>query len=72
MDPYFWKRLWRRPWLSLCSLILSAVLCMLLCFLVGYRQEQRAILAETQANFEILCVVSNVKGTQTTRLQLGS
>lgn len=72
MDPYFWKRLWRKPWLSLCSLILSAVLCMLLCFLVGYRQEQRAILEETQANFEILCVVSNVKGTQTMRLQLGS
>ena len=72
MDPYLFKRLWRRPWLSLCSLILSAALCFLLCFLSGYQQEQREKLIETQESFEILCVVTNVKGTQSTSLRLGS
>lgn len=72
MDPYLLKRLWRRPWLSLCSLILSGVLCFLMCFLTGYRQEQEEKLRETQDSFEILCVVSNVRGNQTTSLRLWS
>ena len=72
MDPYLFKRLWRRPWLSLCSLILSGVLCLLMCFLTGYRQEQEDKLRETQESFEILCVVSNVTGTQTSGLRLWS
>ena len=72
MDPYLLKRLWRRPWLSLCSLILSGVLCFLLCFMSGYQQEQQDKLLETQESFEVLCVVSNVRGTQTTGLRLWS
>lgn len=72
MDPYLLKRLWRRPWLSLCSLILSGVLCFLLCFLSGYQQEQQNKLLETQESFEVLCVVSNVRGNQTTSLRLWS
>lgn len=72
MDPYILKRLWRRPWLSLCSLVLSGVLCFLMCFLTGYQQEQRDKLVEAQESFEILCVVSNVRGNQTSRLRLGS
>lgn len=72
MDPYLFKRLWRRPWLSMCSLILSGVLCFLMCFLTGYRQEQEDKLRETQDSFEILCVVSNVRGNQTTSLRLWS
>ncbi len=72
MDPYLFKRLWRRPWLSLCCLVLSGVLCFLLCFLSGYEQEQQKKLTETQDSFEILCVVTNVKGTQSTSLHLSS
>ncbi len=72
MDPYLFKRLWRRPWLSLCSLVLSGVLCFLMCFLTGYRQEQEEKLRETQDSFEILCVVSNVRGNQTSSLRLWS
>lgn len=72
MDPYLIKRLWRRPWLSLCSLVLSGVLCFLMCFLTGYRQEQEDKLREAQNSFEILCVVSNVRGNQTTSLRLWS
>lgn len=72
MDPYLFKRLWRRPWLSLCSLVLSGVLCFLMCFLTGYRQEQEDKLKETQESFEVLCVVSNIQGNQTSSLRLWS
>ena len=72
MDPYLLKRLWRRPWLSLCSLVLSGIFCFLMCFLTGYRQAQQEELRQTQESFEILCVVSNVQGTQTTGLRLWS
>lgn len=71
MDPYLWKRIWRRPWLSLCSLVLCAVLCLLLCFMSGYREEQQAKLLEVRKSFEIECVVTNLRGTQSTSLRLG-
>ncbi len=66
------KRLWRRPWLSLCSVILSAVLCFLLCYLSSYQQSQKAKLLDTQENFDILCVVTNRRGTQASSLRMGS
>lgn len=72
MDPYLFRRLWRRPWLSLCCFILSAVLCFLLCYVSGYGQEQQAKLLDTQQNYDILCVVTNRKGTQTSSLRMGS
>lgn len=72
MDPYLFKRLWRRPWLSLCSFILSAVLCFLLCYLSGYQAQQQAKLLDTQENYNILCVVTNRKGTQASSLRMGS
>ena len=72
MNPYLWKRLWRRPWLSLLSLILSGVLCFLLCYLSGYQAEQQAKLLDTQENYDILCVVTNRKGTQASALRMGS
>lgn len=72
MDPYFLKRLWRRPWLSVCSLTLSGVLCFLMCFLAGYRQEQARQLEQAQDSFEVLCVVSNLRGNQTSSLRLWS
>jgi len=72
MDPYLLKRFCRRPWLSLCSFVLSGLMCVMMCFLSEYRQEQEKKLEETQASFEVLCVVSNVNGTQTSGLQLWS
>ena len=72
MDPYVWKRLWRRPWLTLCGVVLSAVLCFLLCFLSGYQQAQQEKLKETQESFQVLCVLSNRRGTQTHGLRMGS
>lgn len=72
MDPYVFKRLWRRPWLSLCSLILSLVLCFLVGYLTSYRQAQQAKLKETQESFDILCVVTDRRGTKSTGLRMGS
>lgn len=72
MDPYFIKRLWRRPWMSLCSLILTGVLCFLLCYLSGYQTEQKQKLEETKESFDILCVVTNRRGTQSVSLRMGS
>lgn len=71
MDPYFIKRLWRRPWLSLCSLVLSAVLCFLLGYLADYRQDQQDKLAKTREEFDILCVVTDRRGTKATGLRMG-
>lgn len=70
MDPYLFKRLWRRPWLSLCSLILSAVLCILMGILSGYRANQEQQLEHTRAEYDILCVVTNRRGTLSTSLHM--
>lgn len=72
MDPFLIKRLWRRPWMSLCILLLTGVLCFLLCYLSGYRQDQSRELERTKASFDILCVVTNRRGTESVSLRMGS
>ena len=72
MDPYLFKRLFRRPLLTLCSFVLSAVLCFTLCYLSGYQEKQESELEYTKENFEILCVVTNRKGTESKSLRLSS
>ena len=69
MDPYLWNRLLRRPWLSLVSLILSGVLCFLLVFLTGYQQSQQTELAQIKSTYDILCVVTDRKGTTSSGLR---
>jgi len=70
MDPHLFHRLWRRPWLSLCSLILSTALCFLVCFLTDYRQNQQQELSQTQKDFPITCVVTDIRGTKSTDLRM--
>lgn len=70
MDPYVLKRLWRRPWLSLCSLILAGLLCFLLSYLSDYRQNQQNRLQEVKENFEVLCVATNLSGSNSTNLKI--
>ncbi len=72
MRPYLLKRIWRRPGLSLCSLLLAAVLCGMLCFLWGYREAQERELQEVRENFDILCVITDSKGSTASGLRLGS
>lgn len=70
MDPYLLKRLWRRPWLSLCSVMMSIVLCVLIGYLSDYRQEQQDRLEEAEKSYDILCVVTDQKGTKSTNLRM--
>ena len=70
MDPYLLKRLWRRPWLSLCSVMMSIVLCVLIGYLSDYRQEQQDRLEEAEKSYDILCVVTDQKGTKSTSLRM--
>lgn len=70
MDPYVLKRLWRRPWMSLCSFLLAALLCFLLSCLADYRQGQEEKLQEIKENFEILCVATNLSGSNSTNLKI--
>lgn len=70
MDPYLLKRLWRRPWLSLCSLMMSIVLCVLIGYLSEYRKEQQDRLEEAEKSYDILCVVTDQKGTKSTSLRM--
>ena len=70
MDPYLLKRLWRRPWLSLCSVMMSMVLCVLIGYLSDYRQEQQDRLEVAEKSYDILCVVTDQKGTKSTGLRM--
>lgn len=70
MDPYLLKRLWRRPWLSLCSVMMSIVLCGLIGYLSDYRQKQQDRLEEAEKSYDILCVVTDQKGTKSTGLRM--
>ncbi len=60
----------RRPWLSLCSLVMSLVLCLLIGYLFVYRAEQSRQLVQVQQSQEVLCVVTNEKGTASLGLQM--
>lgn len=69
MDPYLWKRLRRRPGLSLSGLILGGLLCFLLVFLTGYQESQQTELTEIKSQYDILCRVTDRKGTKSTGLR---
>lgn len=70
MDPYLFQRLWRRPWLSLCGLILSAVLCLTMGLLSGYRENLVQKLADTKAEYDILCIATDRHGARSTSLKM--
>jgi hypothetical protein len=65
MDGFTIKRLLRRPWLSLLGLAISALLCLLLCILAGTLRAERQRLEDVRESYEILCIVSDVRGTKT-------
>ena len=70
MDPYIFKRLWRRPWLSLCSLILSVTLCFLMGYLANYREGQQTELEQIKAQYDVLCIVTDRRGTHSDSLRM--
>ncbi len=70
MDPYLFKRLLRKPWLSICSLLVSVVLCLLIGYLSQYKQLQQQKLDDTRQSYDIMCIVTDKKGTKSTGLQM--
>lgn len=70
MDPYLFKRLWRRPWLSLCSLVLSVTLCFLMGYLSNYRKNQQEELQKVKEQYDVLCIVTDRRGTRSDSLRM--
>lgn len=70
MDGFSFQRLLRRPWLSLLGFIITGTLCMLLCTLANYQNEQRDNLQNIRENYDIKCVVTDIRGTKSDNLSL--
>lgn len=70
MDGFSFQRLLRRPWLSLLGFIITGTLCILLCTLANYRNEQRDNLQNIRENYDIKCVVTDIRGTKSDNLSL--
>ena len=61
----------RSPAKHICAALVSLVLAGLLSFLSVYRARQEAKLDEAIKSSEVLCVVTNTAGTQSTSLRMG-
>lgn len=72
MDGFSIKRLLRRPWLSILSLIIGGVMCYFLCYLANYRADQERQLEDLLENYEIQCVVTDIKGRKADDLRLST
>ena len=70
MDGFSLKRVIRRPWLSLLSFVISAAICFLLCTLANYRDAQKANLEHIRETYDVKCVVTDLRGTQSSNLGL--
>ena len=71
MSPFFFNRMLRSPAKHICAALVSLVLAGLLSFLSVYRARQEAKLDEAIKSSEVLCVVTNTAGTQSTSLRMG-
>ena len=72
MSPYPFTALRRKPWASLTAFFLCGVFCFFLCYLQGYLKDQQDQLETIQDTFDIPCVVTNLTGSQSQGLRLGS
>ncbi len=72
MDGYSFKRILRRPWLSLAGFVVGGVMCFLLCFLASYKAGQQEYLNGIRQKYEIVCVITDQRGTRSDGLGLAS
>ena len=70
MSGYVFKRIVRRPWLCLMGFLVSGLLCVLLCSLSSYRQGQQANLERVRDSYDLVCVVTDVRGTKSSSLRM--
>ena len=71
MSPFFFKRILRAPTKYIAVLLVCLLLAGLIGFLFEYRAKQSEKLIETQETAEVLCVVTDTKGTKSTSLGMG-
>ena len=71
MSPFFSKRMLRAPAKYIAVMLVCLLLSGLIGFLFEYRARQYEKLAETQKTAEVLCVVTDSKGTKSTSLGMG-
>lgn len=68
--PFFLQRFLRRPLPALCAAAVSFAFAVLLGWLAQYSVSQEQELERTKSTFRIRCVVANVQGSRTSRLDM--
>ena len=71
MSPFWFKQMQRAPAKHLAVLFVTLALAGLMCFLSVYRTRQEQKREEAIDNTQVLCVVTNPTGTQSTGLRMG-
>ena len=71
MSPFYLKRIGRAPAKHIAVLLVCLLLAGLIGFLSEYRTRQYEKLREVQETAEVLCVVTDSKGTKSTSLGMG-
>ena len=71
MNPFSIKRILRAPGKQIVSLLVCTFLAVTSCYLFSYRVEQARSLAEAYESAGVLCVVTDITGTQSDHLRMG-
>jgi len=71
MSPFALKRILRAPGKQIIALFVGAFLAVMACYLSSYREKQTKLRAQTYASANVLCVVTDVTGTQSDHLNMG-
>lgn len=71
MSPFALKRILRSPGRQIVALLVGAFLAVMACYLSSYREKQTKLRAQTYASANVLCVVTDVTGTQSDHLNMG-
>ncbi len=71
MSPFALKRILRAPGKQTVALLVCAFLAATACYLSAYRQRQAQSLSNAYDSAEVLCVVTDVTGTQADNLRMG-
>lgn len=71
MSPFALKRILRAPGKQIIALFVGAFLAVMACYLSSYRQRQAQSLSNAYDSAKVLCVVTDVTGTQSDNLHMG-
>ena len=71
MSPFTLKRILRAPGRQIIALLVGAFLAVMACYLSAYRENQTRLLGDAYDSAKVLCVVTDVTGTQSDNLRMG-